>query len=193
MMGWMLRSFRASLILMESKLRSNSLFCRMFFIENRSHFSITCSNTQIREARVTDCAKLARVHSQGFERFWSVSEFENLLCDSSIITHVAETRFKNPVGFIMSRRAADEAEVLSIVVAHKIRRKGIAKQLLTTHISCLAQKGIKSLFLEVDELNLAAIALYENFGFKKVGIRKAYYQRNDGSNPAALVMKRNLK
>jgi [ribosomal protein S18]-alanine N-acetyltransferase len=150
-------------------------------------------NVQIREARVIDCTKLATLHKQGFERSWSVSEFESLLCDASIITHVAQTRLRQPVGFIMSRKAADEAEILSILVAKKARRKGVAVQLLTTHISCLAQKGANTLFLEVDELNNAAIALYHHFGFQKVGVRKAYYQRDDGSSPSALVMKRDLK
>jgi [ribosomal protein S18]-alanine N-acetyltransferase len=151
------------------------------------------SNIQIREGRVTDCAQLANLHKQGFERNWSVPEFENLICDPSIRSHLAQTRLKRPVGFIMSRLAADEAEILSIVVAKKARRKGVAVKLLTTHISSLVQCGAKSLFLEVDELNSAAIALYQQFGFQKVGLRKAYYQREDGSTPAALVMKRELK
>jgi [ribosomal protein S18]-alanine N-acetyltransferase len=148
---------------------------------------------QIREGCVTDCFQLANLHKQGFERNWSVPEFENLICDPSIRTHVAQTRLKKSVGFIMSRSAVDEAEILSIVVAKKARRKGVAAQLLISHLACLAQAGAKSLFLEVDELNSAAIALYQQFGFQKVGLRKAYYQREDGSTPAALVMKRELK
>jgi [ribosomal protein S18]-alanine N-acetyltransferase len=150
-------------------------------------------NIQIREGRVADCAKLADLHSQGFERGWGVTEFENLLCDASINTHVAAKNLQRSVGFIMSRIAADEAEILSIVVDKKTRRSGVARQLLTTHISSLAQIGVAAIFLEVDELNIAAIALYQQFGFQKVGVRKAYYQRNDGSNPSAHVMKRNLR
>lgn len=193
MMAWLFRPIRTFFVLTATEIRSKSLLFRMFYAKNRRHFLAPCSKFQIREGTITDCTKLATLHKQGFERSWSVSEFESLLCDTSIITHVAQTRLRQPVGFIMSRKAADEAEILSIVVAKKTRRKGVAAHLLTTHISCLAQKGANALFLEVDELNLAAFMLYQYFGFQKVGVRKAYYQRDDGSSPSALVMKRDLK
>ena len=51
----------------------------------------------------------------------------------------------------------------------------------------------ESLFLEVDETNTAAIALYRRLGFRKVGQRKAYYDAGDGSKNAALVMRLDLK
>ena len=106
---------------------------------------------------------------------------------------MAHTASNLPCGFILSRIAADEAEILSIVIAKNARRKGVGGQLLTTHLSALAQSGAQTVFLEVDELNVSALALYRHFGFEKVGERKAYYKRKDGSSPAALVMRRCLK
>ncbi len=148
---------------------------------------------QIREGRVGDSAAFSNLNVQGFERAWGISEFEALLCEKAVCAHIAETGFNQPCGFILSRIAADEAEILSVAVAKNARRKGVGRQLLSVHLSALAQSGAKAVFLEVDELNLAAIALYRHFGFATVGTRKAYYKRTDGSSPSALVMKRCLK
>jgi ribosomal-protein-alanine N-acetyltransferase len=50
----------------------------------------------------------------------------------------------------------------------------------------------KKLFLEVDENNAAAIALYKKHGFAGIGTRKGYYPRPDGTPATALVMARDL-
>ena len=45
-------------------------------------------------------------------------------------------------GFVMSRIAADEAEILSIVVAKGSRRGGLAQALLAGHLARLAARGV---------------------------------------------------
>ncbi len=146
-----------------------------------------------RACQPADSVALANLHRQGFERAWGVAEFDSLLCDQSVMAHLATTRLGNGAGFILSRIAADEAEILSIVVASKARRYGVGSLLLQKHLASLAQRRAESLFLEVDELNEPALALYRRFGFEAVGTRKSYYNRADGSTPAAIVMKRSLK
>lgn len=47
--------------------------------------------------------------------------------------------------------------------------------------------GLVSISLEVNELNVAAINLYEKFDFKRVGYRKNYYKGNN-----AILMTREL-
>ena len=37
-------------------------------------------------------------------------------------------------------------------------------------------KGAQKVLLEVREGNLSAIALYEKLGFKKIGVRRGYYE-----------------
>ncbi len=148
---------------------------------------------QIRTCRSYESAALSKLHTQGFERGWGVSEFETLLCESTVRVHLAEMQLSEPCGFIISRIAVDEAEILSVVVAKNARRKGVGGQLLNTHLSALAQSGAQTVFLEVDELNVSALALYKHFGFEKVGERKSYYKHKDGTSPAALVMRRYLK
>lgn len=148
--------------------------------------------TYVRPARSGDAHALARLHAEGFERGWSAGEFEQLLSDRSVLGLVCAGGLGAPAGFVLARIAADEAEILSIVVARSSRRQGVGAALLTHLLSSLAQHRVAALFLEVEEENAAAIALYRHFGFGEVGKRKSYYKRADGSSPAALVMRRSL-
>ena len=51
---------------------------------------------------------------------------------------------------------------------------------------------IRTLFLEVEEGNAPAIALYKRQGFTDVSRRDAYYRKADGSAATAIVMRRTL-
>ena len=146
----------------------------------------------VRDARTSDASRLARLHAEGFERGWRAGEFEQLLAEKTVVGHVAEARFKSPRGFILSRSAGEEAEVLSIVVSTKARGQGIGAMLLGSHLSALQSHGVKALFLEVEEGNKAAIALYRRYAFETVGKRGSYYKRADGSSPSALILRREL-
>lgn len=145
-----------------------------------------------RSARTADAGRLASLHGEGFERGWGPGEFEQLLSDESVLGHIAEARFSRPRGFVLSRIAGDEAEILSVVVSIRSRRQGVAAMLLGQHLSALRQRGVTIVFLEVEEGNHAAIALYRRYAFETVGKRSSYYKRADGSSPAALVMRRDL-
>jgi ribosomal-protein-alanine N-acetyltransferase len=48
------------------------------------------------------------------------------------------------------------------------------------------------LFLEVEDSNAPALALYERQGFREVARREAYYRKADGSAATALVMRVDL-
>ena len=41
-------------------------------------------------------------------------------------------------------------------------------------------RGAEAMFLEVDETNVAATALYRRLGFRKVAERRAYYEAAGG-------------
>jgi ribosomal-protein-alanine N-acetyltransferase len=84
--------------------------------------------------------------------------------------------------------AAGEAEILSIAIAPKQRGRGLSRPLLDLNLRRLAGLGARTVFLEVDENNAPARALYRRAGFADVGRRKSYYQ--SGAN--ALVLRRDL-
>ena len=138
-------------------------------------------------------AECAAIHATSFAYPWQEADFEQLFVASGTFADGAiEAKEEHLAGFVLSRIAAGEAEILTIAVAPEWRRRGIATSLLTPHMAGLAAIGVDRLFLEVDAENAAARALYTNFGFEQVGERKAYY-RSAGAPPAgALVMRRDL-
>ncbi|MCV9938092.1 GNAT family N-acetyltransferase [Boseaceae bacterium BT-24-1] len=143
---------------------------------------------------VRHARQVAALHHQGgFARLWDPGECAALLADRAVVTEgVFIGSASDPCGFVMSRIAADEAEILSIVVAGSKRRSGLGQTLLAAHLALLGARGIGRLFLEVEEGNASAIGLYHRLGFETVGRREGYYPKPDGSRAAALVMRRDL-
>jgi ribosomal-protein-alanine N-acetyltransferase len=140
----------------------------------------------LKGADAGDCASL---HATGFAHPWSASEFESLLADRACLAVGVRTK-AGLAGYLLSRVAGDEAEILTIVVAPALRGFGCAQRLLQDHLSRLAARNVRALFLEVDAANAPALALYRRNGFVEVGRRKAYYASAGGAD--ALVMRRNL-
>jgi len=138
-----------------------------------------------------DAAALAALHAASFNRGWSEQEFEQLLTDRNVVADRA-MRGRTHLGFIVSRRAADEAEILSIAVARTSRGRGLAHRLLDLHLRRLAGLGLRAVLLEVDEDNTPARRLYARAGFREVGRRPGYYAQGRASPGAALVLRRDI-
>ena len=143
------------------------------------------------EASVRDTAAIAALHGASFRRGWSDDEVERLIGERNVITHRAMAGAALG-GFIMSRIAADEAEILSVAVARAYQGRGLARRLLDLHLRRLAGLGCRAVFLEVDENNRAAIRLYDRAGFREVARRANYYPGAAGTAAAALVLRRDL-
>jgi ribosomal-protein-alanine N-acetyltransferase len=141
-----------------------------------------------------DAPAFARLHAGAFARGWSEQEFERLLIERNALAHRVRLG-KKVIGFIVSRCAGDEAEVLSVAVTVAQQGRGYAGRLLMLHLGELAALRVRSVFLEVEENNQAARRLYERAGFREVGRREGYYRNaTDRSGPraAAIVMRRDL-
>ena len=143
------------------------------------------------EASPRDAAAIAALHGASFHLGWSEAEVERLLVERNVMTHRALLGAA-VAGFIMSRRAADEAEILSVAVAKARRGRGVARDLLQLHLRRLAGDGVRAVFLEVDETNVPAIRLYRRAGFRDVGKRPNYYATPGAKPAAALVLRRDL-
>ena len=143
------------------------------------------------EAGPREAGALARLHAASFRRGWSDGEVEHLLLDRQVIAHSAKAG-RDIEGFILSRMAAGEAEILSVAVGRRRRGRGLARRLLDIHLRRLAGLGIQAVFLEVEEGNIPALRLYDRAGFREIGRREGYYPRDDGVSIAALVLRRDL-
>ena len=95
-----------------------------------------------------------------------------------------------PVGFLVARVAADEAEILNLVVAAGARRTGVGRSLVNAALDKARETGASVVILEVAADNSAGRSLYGSAGFRQVGIRPNYYRWKSGDYVDALIMKR---
>jgi ribosomal-protein-alanine N-acetyltransferase len=111
-----------------------------------------------------------------------------MLSDRAVVAHRIRRRAEGEIiGFVVSRKAADEAEILSVAIAPRLRGRGLARRLLVDHMALLVRLRVRQLFLEVEEGNQAAITLYKRLGFGEIGRRKGYYAGVD-----AITMRNSL-
>jgi ribosomal-protein-alanine N-acetyltransferase len=143
-------------------------------------------------ATLAEAARLAEAHAGGFEDSWKEEDFEDLLEGDGVFGYLAVDDDERPAGMILCRTAAGEMEVLTIAVPAAARRRGVAKALLAAAFGVARQAGVKEAFLEVAVDNAPAASLYAGLGFRRSGLRKAYYDRGPRGFEDALVMRLDL-
>jgi ribosomal protein S18 acetylase RimI-like enzyme len=74
-------------------------------------------------------------------------------------------------------------------VAPDLRRRGVARALLTMLLLRARRAGMLHAFLEVRPSNAPAMALYESMGFQRIGLRRGYYQAQAGREDAIVYRK----
>jgi ribosomal-protein-alanine N-acetyltransferase len=91
------------------------------------------------------------------------------------------------LGYAVLMLAVDEAEVLDIAIDAQRQRQGWGRKLLEEMMVLARRHAMRSLVLEVRASNLAAISLYRNSGFVDIGLRRDYYQTENGREDAILM------
>lgn len=90
------------------------------------------------------------------------------------------------VGFVLSRTAADEEELLLIGVLPEYRGMGIGRKLIEQLMTDARERGVAKIFLEMRHNNPAQ-SLYRQIGFEPIGQRANYYRMADGSRLDAIT------
>ena len=126
-----------------------------------------------------DPPSMAAIHRTCFAKAWDEATMAQFLASSDVlclIGSVADDSGGVVGGVLIARKAADEAELLTLGVAPACRHSGLGRALLKAAIAALRESGAKRLFLEVDAGNAAALALYRSLGANAVGHRPGYYE-----------------
>ena len=143
-------------------------------------------NIEVEIMTLDHLEKIKDILISDFDEFWNYNVFKSELQSENSKYLVAKLS-NEIIGFAGIKIIIDEADIMNIVTKKKYRNQGIGT-LLLNKISNLCKKlNLNSISLEVNEINKSAIHLYENFGFKKVGNRKKYY---NGYN--AIIMTKGL-
>lgn len=144
---------------------------------------------------VSHSVEISQLHREDFVRPWAPDEFAGLLQQQTVFGYIAHEIGHGrdaPAGFVLARLAAGEGEILTVAVARAHRRQGLGWQLMDAVLRELHAQRAEALFLEVDQTNATAIALYRRLAFREVGKRPNYYPSSQGAS-GALVMRRDLR
>ena len=126
-----------------------------------------------------------RIETQVYPRPWSMSLFLSELALRSTRAYYVARVGRQVVGYAGLMMSADDGHVTTIAVDPDWHRRSLGRRLLLTLVREALERDARSLTLEVRVGNDAAQALYRQFGFKPVGIRRNYYAE---TGEDALVM-----
>lgn len=123
-------------------------------------------------------AKIAEIEKVSFKTPWSAQmiadELKNPLANYFVVEKDGQV-----LAYMGYYRILDEAHITNIAVKPDEKRKGYGKALLSFVLNEMKENGVQRVTLEVNEKNIAAIRLYESFGFLTAGRRKKYYEGVD--------------
>jgi ribosomal-protein-alanine N-acetyltransferase len=140
--------------------------------------------TELTPLSLAHAALIAGMHRICFAEPWNEKAMADLLVSPGVHGWLAAG--DQPEGFVMARIAADEAEILTLMVLPPYRRHGLARRLLDAALDNAKMQGVEKMYLEVASSNTAAQQLYTKTGFTQVGRRKGYY----GEGVDALLLAR---
>lgn len=132
------------------------------------------SRTKIRALAYSDLPAALAIERRAFVTPWSLAMFVLELSKPSGICLAAEDAEGRISGYLVCSRYSDIWHLMNVAVDSDRRRIGTASALIRSLLEALAPES--RLTLEVRTSNLAAIALYESFGFSSSGVRRRYYQ-----------------
>lgn len=146
----------------------------------------------LRPMVAVDVGALAQLHAAAFPKDpWEQHALTRLLALPKVHARLAMVGAK-PVGFVLALVGAGEAEILTLGVDPRMRRRGIARGLLADLYAQARAARSARIVLEVAADNAAARALYAAEGFTTVGHRPLYYRRPETDAVDALILARSL-
>lgn len=143
----------------------------------------------IRLAEERDISPIAEIEKECFTNPESENSVREVLEGRPVYEAYVAELDGEVVGHTLTMSTCGDEDILSVAVRPSFRRMGIGKKLMDNIIDDAVKNGIESVFLEVRRSNVAAITLYENAGFFKIGERKNFY---DLPREDAILMKKEL-
>ena len=142
---------------------------------------------EIRRLTYADLPQVIAIERRAFPTPWSLAMFVLELSKPSGIC-LAALEDGEMVGYLVCSRYDTVWHLMNVAVEPDRRRQGIASALLDRLFE-QADKPNEQYTLEVRTSNESAIRLYERFGFRAAGRRRAYYHDN---REDALIMWRTV-
>lgn len=129
---------------------------------------------------------VCKIEEACFAHPWSRQSVESELANENSVFIVA-VEGEKVIGYIGMSVVIDEGYIFNVAVNADFRRKGVGTALINELVTYGKKNNLCFITLEVRESNQAAISLYSDFGFIRVGERKNYY--SDPAENAILMTK----
>lgn len=144
--------------------------------------------TTLRQMTDADLPAVLKIERSTFPfDAWSEGMLRGELADQPRTRHyIVAVTGGRIVGYAGLAAAGDQADVQTIAVSAEMQRAGIGSAMLKELLGEAERRGATAVFLEVRADNPSAQAMYERFGFERIGLRRDYY--DDGTD--AIMMRR---
>ncbi len=140
----------------------------------------------LRDMTEADLGEVLRIEREVHAHPWTEGNFGDAL-RSGYQCKVYVSEAGEMLGYAVLMLAVDEAELLDIAIARRYQRKGKGRALLEEMLRLAGRVGMRRMVLEVRASNDAAIALYANAGFERIGLHRGYYPAASGREDAILM------
>lgn len=133
----------------------------------------------------THLARVVAIESAVYAFPWTPGNFRDSLYsgyDCTGVWHEGEL-----IGYAITMPALEETHLLNLAVASTWQGQGVGAAILTELIARARQTSCEVIYLEVRPSNIAALRLYEQFGFRQLGLRRDYYPAVTGREDALFL------
>ena len=138
---------------------------------------MTAIAIEIRRLGLSDLNSIDSIEQRAYRTPWSRSMFASELAKPTSIC-LGAFEGDELAGYVITSRYVDAWHVMNVAVDPDFQRRGIATRLLGRLFELTRDDQRRGYTLEVRVSNRDAIGLYENLGFVRQGIRRAYYTDN---------------
>lgn len=125
-----------------------------------------------------DLPAVAAIERAAYNATWPPTAFEHELTGNRLARYIVVEDANSLVGFAGLWLMVDQAHVVTVAVDPEQQRRGLGRLLVHALIGIALDEGMESATLEVRVSNEPARALYREYGFYEVGLRKRYYSDN---------------
>lgn len=139
----------------------------------------------VAEMTAADIPAVHAIESASFPTPWPPYAFRQEIETNRMARYIVVRAGERVIAYAGIWLMVDEAHVTTFAVLPAYRRRGMGGLLLSELMALSADLGAVVCTLEVRLSNAAARKLYQEFGFKPVGVRPRYYS-DDGED--ALIM-----
>ena len=134
----------------------------------------------VRPVQFAELDRILAIEQASFGRFaYDRNLFADYFHSAACLFLVAE-RGTRIGGYLIAAIRRERAELVSIAVDPRFRRKGLASRLLESLFRRLRRRRVISLGLMVRRSNAGALAFYRGYGFARTGLVRGYYE--DGAD-----------